>query len=53
MLVVLFAACMFAMIFFLPIYLQLGHRVSPQASGLLLLPVTAGQVIAAVLARAF
>jgi EmrB/QacA subfamily drug resistance transporter len=47
-LVVLFAASMFALIFFLPIYLQLGHRVSPATSGLLLLPVTAGQVIAAV-----
>ena len=43
-LVVLFAACMFAIIFFLPIYLQLGHNVSPYVSGLLLLPVTAGQV---------
>jgi EmrB/QacA subfamily drug resistance transporter len=43
-----FAACLFALIFFLPIYLQLGHRMSPQASGLLLLPVTAGMVIAAV-----
>lgn len=49
-LVVLFAACMFSIIFFLPIYLQLGHRVSAQASGLLLLPVTAGQVTAAIVA---
>ena len=49
-LVVLFAACMFAVIFFLPIYLQLGHRMSAQASGLLLLPVTAGQVTAAMAA---
>jgi EmrB/QacA subfamily drug resistance transporter len=47
MLVVLFAGCMFGVIFFLPIYLQLGHRMSAQVSGLLLLPVTAGQVIAA------
>ena len=44
-LVLLFAACMFALIFFLPIYLQLGHRVSPQVSGMLLLPVTAGQIL--------
>jgi len=44
LLVTLFAACMFALIFFLPIYLQLGHQVSPQVSGLLLLPVTAGQI---------
>jgi predicted MFS family arabinose efflux permease len=47
-LVMLFASCMFAMIFFLPIYLQLGHRLSAQASGLLLLPVTAGQVTASI-----
>ena len=46
-LVLLFASCLFAMVFFLPIYLQLGHRVSPAVSGLLLLPLTAGQVIAA------
>lgn len=43
----LFAASLFAMVFFLPIYLQLGHRVSAQLSGLLLLPVTAGMVTAA------
>jgi MFS family permease len=49
-LVTIFAACMFSVIFFLPIYLQLGHRMSAQASGLLLLPVTAGQVTAAMLA---
>ena len=49
-LILLFAACMFSVIFFLPIYLQLGHRVSAQASGLLLLPVTAGQVAAAMIA---
>ncbi len=49
-LVMLFAACMFAIIFFLPIYLQLGHSASAQTSGLLLLPVTAGQVIAAIVA---
>ncbi|HEY6864941.1 MAG TPA: MDR family MFS transporter [Burkholderiales bacterium] len=40
----LFASCMFAMVFFLPIYLQLGHHFSPTASGLLLLPLTAGMV---------
>jgi EmrB/QacA subfamily drug resistance transporter len=49
-LVLLFAACMFSVIFFLPIYLQLGHRMSAQVSGLLLLPVTAGQVTAAMAA---
>lgn len=49
-LILLFAACMFALIFFLPIYLQLGHALSAQASGLLLLPVTAGQVTAAMAA---
>jgi len=50
LLVMLFAACMFALIFFLPIYLQLGHRVSAQTSGLLLLPVTAGQITASIAA---
>jgi EmrB/QacA subfamily drug resistance transporter len=49
-LVMLFAACMFAIIFFLPIYLQLGHRLSAQISGLLLIPVTAGQVTASLTA---
>ncbi len=47
--VLLFAACLFAMVFFLPIYLQLGHRVSAQYSGLLLLPITGGMVTAAVI----
>ena len=47
--VLLFAACLFAVVFYLPIYLQLGHRVSAQYSGLLLLPVTVGMVIAAVI----
>src|SRR5207248_3433864 len=48
--VMLFASCLFAMVFFLPIYLQLGHRVSAQFAGLLLLPVTGGMVTAAVIA---
>ena len=47
LLVLLFAACLFAVIFFLPIYLQLAHQVTPQFSGLLLLPVTGGMVLAA------
>src|SRR5262245_19875338 len=45
----LFAASLFAVIFALPIYLQLGHSVSAQLAGLLLLPVTAGMVTAAML----
>jgi MFS family permease len=45
--VMLFAACLFAVVFFLPIYLQLGHHVSAQFSGFLLLPVTLGMVSAA------
>jgi EmrB/QacA subfamily drug resistance transporter len=49
-LVSLFAACLFAMVFFLPVYLQLGHRVSADVAGLLLLPLTAGQVTAAMTA---
>ncbi|HEY5900324.1 MAG TPA: MFS transporter, partial [Burkholderiales bacterium] len=47
--VLLFASCLFAVVFFLPIYLQLGHRVSAQYAGLLLLPVTGGMVTAAVI----
>lgn len=46
--VLLFAACLFSVVFFLPIYLQIGHHVSPQYAGLLLLPVTGGMVTAAV-----
>jgi EmrB/QacA subfamily drug resistance transporter len=46
--VMLFAACLFSVVFFLPIYLQLGHHVSAQYAGLLLLPVTGGMVVAAV-----
>ncbi len=41
----LFAACMFALVFFLPIYLQLGLGASAAASGLLLLPLTSGIII--------
>jgi EmrB/QacA subfamily drug resistance transporter len=50
LLTAMFASCLFAIVFFLPIYLQLGHHVSAQASGFLLLPVTAGMVTAAMLA---
>jgi EmrB/QacA subfamily drug resistance transporter len=46
--VLLFASCLFAVVFFLPIYLQLGHRVSAAYSGFLLVPVTGGMVTAAV-----
>jgi len=46
----LFAASLFAMVFFLPIYLQLSHKVGAALSGLLLLPVTAGMVTAAMTA---
>ena len=44
----LFAAAMFALVFFLPIYLQLGHGVSALHSGLLLLPLTGGMLSGAV-----
>lgn len=40
----LFAACMFALVFFLPIYLQLGLGANAAVSGLLLLPLTAGMI---------
>lgn len=43
--VVCFGATMFAIVFFLPIYLQLAHGEDARASGLLLLPVTLGIVV--------
>jgi len=45
----LFAACMFALIFFLPIYLQLGLKTNAATSGLLLLPLTIGQISGALI----
>ncbi len=42
--VVAFASAMFAMVFYLPVYLQLALRTNPAESGLLLLPLTAGIV---------
>jgi len=50
LLTAMFASCLFAIVFFLPIYLQVGHHVTAQVSGFLLLPVTAGMVTAAMLA---
>ena len=43
--VVCFAASMFAMVLFLPVYLQLGLGLSAADAGLLLLPLTLGIVI--------
>jgi EmrB/QacA subfamily drug resistance transporter len=43
--VVVFAASMFALIFLLPIQLQLGHGASASTSGLQMLPLTAGLVV--------
>ena len=40
----LFSAAVFSMIFFLPIYLQLGLGLSASTSGLLLLPLSAGTI---------
>ena len=42
--VVGFASAMFAMVFYLPVYLQLALHSNPAESGLLLLPLTAGIV---------
>jgi MFS family permease len=42
--VIAFASAMFAMVFYLPIYLQLALGSNPAESGLLLLPLTAGIV---------
>jgi MFS family permease len=44
-----FASAMFAMVFYLPIYLQLALGSNPAESGLLLLPLTAGIVVGAAL----
>jgi len=43
--VALFAGCLFAVVFYLPIYLQLGHGTRAVTSGALLLPLTFGMVI--------
>ncbi len=43
--VVCFASCLFAVIFFLPIFLQLGRGTDARAAGLLLIPVTMGMVL--------
>ena len=43
--VTLFAASMFALVFFLPVYLQLGHHGDAAHAGLLLLPLTGGLVL--------
>jgi MFS family permease len=50
LLVAQFAATLFALIFFLPIYLQLGHGVGAALSGVLLLPLTSGQIVASLIA---
>jgi EmrB/QacA subfamily drug resistance transporter len=43
--VLMSTACMFAMVFFLPVYLQLGRHGSAAHAGLLLLPMTLGLVL--------
>ncbi len=43
--VVLFASSMFALVFFLPVYLQIAQHGSAAHAGLLLLPLTAGIVL--------
>ncbi len=45
--VMLFACSMFALVFFLPVYLQIARHGSAAHAGLLLLPLTAGIVIGA------
>ncbi len=47
--VVCFGACMFSLVFFLPIFLQLARGQDARESGLLLLPVTIGIVFGATL----
>lgn len=43
----IFAACLFALIFFLPIFLQLGLGVNAAQSGLLLIPLSCGIIAGA------
>lgn len=45
--VLCFGACLFALIVYLPLYLQLGRGVGIGASGVLLLPITLAQVTSA------
>lgn len=47
--VMAFASAMFAMVFYLPVYMQLALHSDPAESGLLLLPLTVGIVSGAVL----
>ena len=47
--VIAFASAMFALVFYLPVYLQLALHSNPAESGLLLLPLTGGIVIGAAL----
>jgi len=42
--VISFAACLFALIFFLPVLMQLGHGADARRAGALLLPMTLGIV---------
>lgn len=44
-----FASCLFAMVFFLPVYLQIARGTSASSAGLLLLPLTLGLVSGATL----
>ncbi len=39
-----FAACLFALVFFFPVYLQLGRQLTGPSAGLLLLPLSLGVV---------
>lgn len=40
----LFAACLFSLVFFLPIFLQVGLNTSAATAGLLLMPLSAGMI---------
>ncbi|MBD0784859.1 MFS transporter [Vibrio sp. Y2-5] len=40
----LFAACLFSLVFFLPIFLQVGLNTSAASAGLLLMPLSAGMI---------
>jgi len=47
--VVCFASCLFAMVFYLPVYLQMGLGSTVTGSGLMILPLTLGMVTGAII----
>lgn len=48
--IALFAGCMFALVFFLPVYVQLAHGNDAADAGLAMLPLTLGMAVGALIA---